>query len=72
MRRPSSVVPAEDALSWLKLKEGLKKLSVAALAALAVSVPLRASAVSEENLLYLEAWRAVYQAYVDGTYNGQN
>ena len=72
LRRPSSVVPAEDALSWLKLKEGWKKLSVAALAALAVSVPLRASAVSEENLLYLEAWRAVYQAYVDGTYNGQN
>ena len=44
----------------------------AAIAGIAVSLPLYANAVSEENLLYLEAWRAVYQAYYDGTYNGQN
>jgi len=31
-----------------------------------------AAALTEENLIYLEAWRAVYQAYVDGNYNGQN
>ncbi|QDZ20706.1 C-terminal processing protease [Chloropicon primus] len=45
---------------------------VAAAAGLVAAVPLYANAVTEENLLYLEAWRAVYQAYYDGTYNSQN
>ena len=54
-----------------------------ALAAAAVSVALSiggpsavsvapANAVSEENLLFLEAWRAVDRAYVDKTFNGSN
>eukprot|EP00959_Pyramimonas_sp_CCMP1952_P309333 6473499-Pyramimonas_sp.AAC.2 len=29
-------------------------------------------AITEENLIYLEAWRAVDKAYVDKTFNGQS
>ncbi|XVF28499.1 hypothetical protein REPUB_Repub15cG0034400 [Reevesia pubescens] len=29
-------------------------------------------ALSEENLLFLEAWRTIYRAYVDKTFNGQS
>ena len=38
---------------------------------LAVGVE-RADAVTNEQLLYLEAWRAVDRAYVDKTFNGQS
>lgn len=31
-----------------------------------------AAAITEENLLFLEAWRAVDRAYVDKTFNGQS
>lgn len=34
--------------------------------------PLPAHAVTNEQLLYLEAWRAVDRAYVDKTFNGQS
>lgn len=37
-----------------------------------VSPPLPAHAVTNEQLLYLEAWRAVDRAYVDKTFNGQS
>ena len=52
-----------------------RKMLPAALAAvvgISAAVPLYANALTEENLIYLEAWRAVYQAYFDGTYNGNN
>ena len=56
--------------------EGWKPVGKAAIVAGILSfvgcVQINAHAVTEENLLYLEAWRAVYQAYVDGTYNGKN
>lgn len=29
-------------------------------------------ALSEENLLFLEAWRTIDRAYVDKTFNGQS
>jgi hypothetical protein len=31
-----------------------------------------ASALTEENLVFLEAWRTVDRAYIDKTFNGQN
>mmetsp|Transcript_44173 Transcript_44173/g.84432 ORF Transcript_44173/g.84432 Transcript_44173/m.84432 type:complete len:471 (+) Transcript_44173:151-1563(+) len=34
--------------------------------------PAPAEAISEENLIFLEAWRAVDRAYVDKTFNGQS
>ena len=33
--------------------------------------PMPASAVTTEQLLFLEAWRAVDRAYVDKGFNGQ-
>lgn len=33
---------------------------------------IQASALTEENLLFLEAWRAVDRAYYDKTFNGQS
>ncbi len=63
----------ERAREWVYQGFGVRKLPLAAaVIAFAASVPLHANAITEENLLYLEAWRAVYQAYYDGTYNGQN
>jgi hypothetical protein len=44
--------------------------AVATSAALGPALP--AGAVSNEQLLYLEAWRAVDRAYVDKKFNGQN
>ena len=45
-----------------------------ALAALAMhaAAATRASAITENQMLYLEAWRAVDKAYVDKTFNGNN
>ena len=36
------------------------------------SSPLPASAVTTEQLLFLEAWRSVDRAYVDKGFNGQS
>eukprot|EP00854_Cymbomonas_tetramitiformis_P001447 gene1447-2068_t len=36
-----------------------------------IRMPPTSYAISEENLLFLEAWRAVDRAYVDKTFNGQ-
>ena len=33
---------------------------------------IQASALTEENLLFLEAWRAVDRAYYDKSFNGQS
>jgi C-terminal peptidase prc len=45
---------------------------VASLATLITATPLPALAVTQEQLLFLDAWRAVDRAYVDKTFNGQN
>jgi len=46
------------------------RLALAAAAAAATLAPA-AGAISENQLLFLEAWRAVDRAYVDKTFNGQ-
>ncbi len=46
-------------------------LSLTTLTTLTTNVG-RADAVTNEQLLYLEAWRAVDRAYVDKTFNGQS
>jgi hypothetical protein len=56
---------------------GAARLAAAAAAAAAVvlgpwCVPPSAQAVTNEQLLFLEAWRAVDRAYVDKSFNGQN
>lgn len=45
---------------------------VASLATLITATSLPAHAVTQEQLLFLDAWRAVDRAYVDKTFNGQN
>ena len=45
---------------------------VAGTAALAPLAPPPADAVTQEQLLFLEAWRAVDRAFVDKKFNGQN
>lgn len=50
---------------------GLAIIATVASAALGVNVP-DASAVTTEQLLFLEAWRAIDQAYYDKTFNGNN
>jgi carboxyl-terminal processing protease len=47
-------------------------LAAAIAAALLAASPLAASAVTNEQLVYLDAWRAVDRAYVDKKFNGQN
>lgn len=36
------------------------------------NVVIDAGALTEENLLFLEAWRTIDRAYVDKTFNGQS
>ena len=83
-RRDEGATTDRGPLRWLRQvgggspgqSEGWKPVGKAAIVAGILSfvgcVQINAHAVTEENLLYLEAWRAVYQAYVDGTYNGKN
>ena len=47
------------------------RLALAAAAAAAALAPT-ACAITENQLLFLEAWRAVDRAYVDKTFNGQS
>ncbi len=70
---PSSPTATQN-LPWY---QSIQTRAVAALAAgvLATSTllpSLPANAVTNEQLLYLEAWRAVDRAYVDKKFNGQN
>jgi hypothetical protein len=52
---------------------GLGLAAAATAAAVALSPPaLPAQAVTNEQLLFLEAWRAVDRAYVDKSFNGQS
>lgn len=58
-------------------RRGAVAMAAAALAATAVltpplAAPPAADAVTQEQLLFLEAWRAVDRAYVDKKFNGQN
>lgn len=50
---------------------GLAAISTAAALALGPA-NLGAAAVTNEQLLFLEAWRAVDRAYVDKSFNGQS
>ena len=47
-------------------------IGAAASAAVLLGTPAPAPAITEQQLLFLEAWRAVDRAYVDKTFNGQN
>lgn len=58
-------------------RRGAAAVAAAALAAAAVltpplAAPPAADAVTQEQLLFLEAWRAVDRAFVDKKFNGQN
>lgn len=63
---------------WQQFSSGLGTKVIAALLAGLVSVvpplalPPPSYAVTNEQLLFLEAWRAVDRAYVDKKFNGQN
>ncbi|GMN61472.1 hypothetical protein TIFTF001_030562 [Ficus carica] len=51
------------------------RLAVGVMLVMSLSVPISNSpswALSEENLLFLEAWRTIDRAYVDKSFNGQN
>ncbi|MQL81337.1 hypothetical protein Taro_013783 [Colocasia esculenta] len=37
-----------------------------------LGIPRRSGALTEENLIFLEAWRTIDRAYVDKTFNGQS
>ncbi|KAK9806765.1 hypothetical protein WJX72_001801 [[Myrmecia] bisecta] len=50
----------------------LAPLTLAATLSLGALLPPPAAAITNEQLLYLEAWRAVDRAYVDKTFNGQS
>ena len=53
------------------MQAGLTAATAAAAFTVALgSPPPPAAAVTNEQLLYLEAWRAVDRAYVDKTFNG--
>lgn len=62
---------AAAAAACLQLGRGLA--AAAASAALVLGPPCWPSqAVTSEQLLFLEAWRAVDRAYVDKSFNGQS
>lgn len=55
------------------LQVGARLAAAAAAAVLAMGAAcLPSQAVTSEQLLFLEAWRAVDRAYVDKSFNGQN
>ena len=74
-RSPSSA--AVESSPAARLLTMLGRQLIAVLAAGALALPLAvvpaapAGAVTEEQLLFLEAWRAVDRAYVDKGFNGQ-
>jgi C-terminal processing protease CtpA/Prc len=71
-------VPPPPPSAWQRLAAASARRAAAALlaAALVTAPPLLsalpAAAVTNEQLLFLEAWRAVDRAYVDKKFNGQN
>ncbi|KAM3259716.1 hypothetical protein ACQJBY_051161 [Aegilops geniculata] len=78
--RGSTVARASPAAATDAAAAGLGRRAVLGMA-LAVSLsapaycrapPPSASALTEENLLFLEAWRAVDRAYYDKSFNGQS
>ena len=57
----------------LEIKTLAQRLFVGSVAAAFVMLsPLAGNAVTENQLVYLDAWRAVDRAYVDKGFNGQN
>ena len=71
---PSSSSPSSSPSSSSSSTTVARQLTSLALAGLLTlgSLPLPAAAVTNEQLLYLEAWRAVDRAYVDKAFNGQS
>lgn len=63
---------APGVAAWRRLLQLRRAAAAAALGASAVVLGAAhgAHAISENNLLFLEAWRAVDRAYVDKTFNG--
>ena len=47
-------------------------LGISISCALSVAMTLPSQAITTEQLIFLEAWRAVDRAYVDKTFNGQS
>lgn len=67
------VLSAINPSSYLdSIKRTFTASTLAFVVSLATTLPLPAHAVTQEQLLFLEAWRAVDRAYVDKTFNGQN
>lgn len=65
--------PVQRALATLRSCAGGALLTAALVAGATLGGPTGASqAVTNEQLLYLEAWRAVDRAYVDKSFNGQS
>lgn len=84
-RRPpaAAAAAAADATGWQAAAAQLSRRAAGALLAATVAAaatlggvpglqPPPAEAVTQEQLLFLEAWRAVDRAYVDKKFNGQN
>jgi hypothetical protein len=60
----------QQAVDALSRRAAALALAAAVAASAALAAP--ADAVTQEQLLFLEAWRAVDRAYVDKKFNGQN
>ncbi|XP_050219503.1 carboxyl-terminal-processing peptidase 2, chloroplastic isoform X2 [Mercurialis annua] len=54
------------------LRKKIERLVVTVLVVTSVSIATSTRALSEENLLFLEAWRTIDRAYVDKNFNGQS
>lgn len=62
--------PLQQAPEALTRRAAALTLSAAIAASAVLAAP--SAAVTQEQLLFLEAWRAVDRAYVDKKFNGQN
>jgi len=71
---PASSPPSLFTQPWYQTVQtrAVAALAAGVLATSALLPSLPANAVTNEQLLYLEAWRAVDRAYVDKKFNGQN
>lgn len=61
-----------DDTHLLLSRVGVLAAATATCAAVVLGCPSAASSVTNEQLTYLEAWRAIDRAYVDKTFNGQS
>ncbi|RAL54517.1 hypothetical protein DM860_001645 [Cuscuta australis] len=66
---------ARDSEKFSVVPKLFARVAVGVLAVMAVSTAVNSTltlALSEENQLFLEAWKTIDRAYVDKTFNGQN